>query len=182
MPKQKAHHDRIHVHPFGLGTHLCQRPLPHDQTVRRGRAQAQTFRTPPDRAGGRFRADRLSCLHPRIPCGSGTQSGLGVLRHRRLPVPHFRLPVFRAAVFLAHAQQGINKQTSIGMPSETLSDGICFIQVQAGIAVPARFSRRYTPVLIFACDCKFCQLPQAQGFVAEGFEQRDCFGNQFVCV
>lgn len=27
MPKQKAHHDRIHVHPFGLGTHLCQRPF-----------------------------------------------------------------------------------------------------------------------------------------------------------
>ncbi|AAF40714.1 hypothetical protein NMB0260 [Neisseria meningitidis MC58] len=108
-PKQKAHHDRIHVHPFGLGTHLCQRPLPHDQTVRRGRTQAQTFRTPHDRAGGRFRADRRSCLHPRIPCRIGTRSGLGVLCHSRLPVPDFCVSMFCVAVFLAHAQQGIDK-------------------------------------------------------------------------
>ena len=106
--RKTHHHDRIHVHPFGIGTHLRQRPLRYRQIFWRVPAQAQTYRASPRRIGGRLHPDRRPRLHPRIPRRSGTPTRLGVLRYRSLPLPDIRLSLFRMALFLARAQPRIN--------------------------------------------------------------------------
>ena len=156
--RKTHHHDRIHVHPFGIGAHLRQRPFRYRQIFRRTPAQAQTYRASPHRIGGRLHPDRRPRLYPRIPRRRGTPTRLGVLRYCNLPLPDIRLPLFRMALFLARTQPRMTV-CRFNSVETALSDGLSGMTATPHSVIPVK-----TGIQAFEVSVSFQSIAAARRF------------------